>query len=388
MFRGLAFTLLIVCTVSCGFAQEGALKLKKVKDFVIYKDPNYYSAFPSLAMRDDGEILCAFRRAPDRKHLWNQPAYTHVDPNSYLVMVRSRDNGETWTTNPELIFAHPMGGSQDPCMALLKDGSIICTSYAWALLPPEVGKLKNPITHSGFGFLGGYVLRSDDGGSSWKGPFVPIHVPADLTYDVLGNPCPAFNRGQMIQRKDGKIYWAVCANKQGHHPRGASVHLLTSSDRGETWQYVCAIAQDDKVQFNETSLFETAKGDIIAFMRTDGFDGKLAYAHSTDGGKTFGQWQDGVIFGHPFQATRLKDGRVFLIYGYRKAPFGIRAKLLNPDCTDIVEAPELVIRDDGGGYDLGYPWSIQLPDGKILAAYYINIGEGTRHIAGSVIEVE
>ncbi|MGI6519503.1 MAG: hypothetical protein ACOX2D_00010 [Fermentimonas sp.] len=34
-------------------------------------------------------------------------------------MVRSRD-GETWTTEPELIYAHPFGGSQDPCLLRLK----------------------------------------------------------------------------------------------------------------------------------------------------------------------------------------------------------------------------------------------------------------------------
>jgi len=362
-------------------------RVKKIEDFVIYQDDKFYSAFPSLVVRKDGEILCAFRRAPNRRLLWGG-GYSHTDPNSYLVLVRSKDGGKTWTKDPELIYAHPLGGSQDPCMVQLKDGSIVCTSYAWALLPPEgVEKMKETLSHAPFAFLGGYVMRSEDGGKSWRGPFVPPPVPGDGTLDALGNPLPAYNRGAMIQRKDGKLYWAVAVNKV-KRDRLTSVHLMTSADRGETWQYVCPIAADDKVVFNETSLIETKKGDLVAFMRTANFDGKLAFARSTDGGRSFEPWQDGKFFGHPFHAVRLKDGRVFLIYGYRRAPFGVRAKLLNPDCTDIVEAPEIVIRDDGGNGDLGYPWAAVLPDSNILVAYYFNIGDGVRHIAGSVLSVE
>jgi hypothetical protein len=34
-------------------------------------------------------------------------------------------NGENWSKNPELIYAHPFGGSQDPCLLQLRDGTSI-----------------------------------------------------------------------------------------------------------------------------------------------------------------------------------------------------------------------------------------------------------------------
>lgn len=366
-------------------AKGEAIRMRKVKDLIIYRDDMYYCAFPSLVVRKDGEILCAFRRAPNRKLLWGGK-YSHTDPNSYLVLVRSKDGGETWTKEPELIYAHPLGGSQDPCMIQLKDGSIVCSSYAWALLPPEgVEKYQKTLSHPPFGFLGGYIMRSDDGGKTWKGPFIPPPVPEDKTLDVLGKPCPAYNRGAMIQRKDGKLYWAVAAN-EGKRDRLTSVHLMTSSDRGETWEYVCPIAKDSKITLNESSLVETVKGDIVCFIRTANFNDHLVISRSTDGGKSF-KWEDGKIIGHPYHAIRLKDGRVFLVYGYRHEPYGVRARLLNPDCTNVAEAPELVIRDDGGNGDLGYPWAALLPDGRILVAYYFNQSDGPRFIAGSIIEI-
>jgi len=362
--------------------------LKKIKDIIIYKDDMFYSAFPSLVVRKDGEILCAFRRAPDRRALWGAPNYTHTDANSYLVLVRSKDGGKTWSKEPELIYADPLGGSQDPCMVQLSDGSIVCTSYGWALVPPEgMEKLKETPSHGAYHFLGGYVLRSEDGGKSWKGPFTPMPLPGDTTKDVLGRPCPSFNRGAMTQGRDGKLYWVV-AGKDLAGTGVTSVHLLVSSDRGETWTYSCPVAQDERITFNETSVIQTKKGDFVAFIRTDRFDGKLVYARSTDGGKSFEKWQDGGFFGHPFHAMHLPDGRILLAYGYRKAPFGIRVKILNAECTDITTAPEFVLREDGGNGDIGYPWAAVLPNGNVLVAYYFNLNDGTRHIAGSVLAVE
>jgi sialidase-1 len=120
-----------------------ATDYRKIKDVLIYKNPRFYSTFPSIVRRPDGELLVAFRRAPDRT-LQGFTGHTHTDPNSYLVLVRSRDNGETWTDEPELVWAHPEGGSQDPCMVQLRDGSILCTSYAW-YQTPEPAFLRTPV---------------------------------------------------------------------------------------------------------------------------------------------------------------------------------------------------------------------------------------------------
>jgi sialidase-1 len=273
-------------------------------------------------------------------------------------------------------------------MTQLSGGSIVCSSYGWALLPTETAeKMKDTLTHSPFSFLGGYILRSDDGGNYWKGPFVPMNTPGDKTLDALGRPIPAYNRGAMLQARDGHLYWAVAANVEPKN-RQSSVHLLRSLDRGETWQYICPIARDEKVQFNETSLVQTQKGDILAFMRTDKFEGKLAFARSIDGGKSFQPWKDSGFYGYPSHALRLPDGKIFLVYGYRQKPFGIRARLLQPDASDIGQAEEFILREDGGTGDIGYPWSALLSDGRILVAYYFNKENGTRYIAGSILKVK
>ncbi len=361
-------------------AQSG---LRKLKDIVIYSDELYYSAFPSIIRRRDGELIVAFRRAPNRR-LMGEKAATHTDPNSYCVLVRSRDGGETWTREPELISAHPWGGSQDPCLIQLRDGSILCASYLWTWLDRKAGaKSQATEERDQYVFQGGYLMRSEDGGRSWRGPIYPPPLPGRDVRNGFGKPLPVYNRGAMCQGRDGRLCWAVAYPKPA--PRQTDVHLMISSDRGDTWQYACVVATDEKVVFNETSLYETPKGDLVAFLRTAAFDDHNVVARSRDGGRSFEPWQDAGWQGHPHHAVRLEDNRVFLIYGYRHPPYGIRARILDAECTDFATAPEFVLRDDGGNGDLGYPWAVALPGRRILAVYYFNQNDGLRHIAGTFL---
>jgi hypothetical protein len=90
------------------------------------------------------------------------------------------------------------------------------------------------------------------------------------------------------------------------------------------------------------------------------------------------------FFGFPFHLLPLPDGRVWLSYGYRRKPFGIRARILNAECTDFAQAPEIVLRDDGGTTDIGYPWATLLPDGRILTVYWMNHDDKERYIGGTI----
>lgn len=382
----LSLTLVSVATLS--FAAERGPGARKVKDVIIYQDAKFHSAFPSVIKRPDGELIVAFRRAPNRRALGEAKNY-HVDPNSYLVQVRSRD-GEKWTAEPQLIYAHAFGGSQDPCLLQLRDGTILCMTYGWTFVRPDgVPNLKQPVLENfpGSIFNGGYYVRSTDGAKTWEGPLYPPHLSPELLNDAYGQPVPAYNRGALVEGRDGRIFWVSAASDQ-QSPRKTSTHLLISEDKGLTWKYSSPVAADARASFNETSIYETPKGDLVAFLRSEDLKDEACIARSTDGGKTFGAWQGMGFQGHPLHALRLPDNRVLLSYGYRHAPLGIRARILNAECTDFASAPEIVLRDDGGTTDLGYPWSVQLDDKRVLVTYYHNVGGGIQHIAGTILELE
>jgi len=57
--------------------------------------------------------------------------------------------------------------------------------------------------------------------------------------------------------------------------------------------------------------------------------------------------------------------------------------------------PELIVRDDGGSWDLGYPNAWHAGDGQIGALYYFNSKDdkvqangGVRHIARSLFSID
>ncbi len=58
---------------------------------------------------------------------------------------------------------------------------------------------------------------------------------------------------------------------------------------GESWEYSCAVAEDEEASFNETSLYETPNGDLLAFVRTVE-DDVLLFSGLTDGDGHGGNW--------------------------------------------------------------------------------------------------
>ena len=65
---------------------------------------------------------------------------------------------------------------------------------------------------------------------------------------------------------------------------------------------------------------------------------------------------------------RLRDDRLLMSVGHRRAPLGNQAALSNDHGRNWL-AP-LVISGDGAGGDLGYPSSVELADGALLTAWY------------------
>ena len=48
---------------------------------------------------------------------------------------------------------------------------------------------------------------------------------------------------------------------------------------------------------------------------------------------------------------------------------------------------EIVLRDDGGKSDHGYPWWCMTADRRVLVVYHHNVAGGTRHIVGTFLHI-
>jgi hypothetical protein len=200
--------------------------------------------------------------------------------------------------------------------------------------------------------LGEWVIRSTDGGRTWS-PRIPTIV------NSPHGPIP-LRDGRLLYA--GKQLWT----------KERKIGVGVSSDDGLTWQWLAEIParQGDNVSsYHELHAVEAANGTIVAQIRNhnDADKGATLQTESTDGGRTWSAPHP-ICYGFPSHLLRLRDGRLLMSYGYRRPPYGNRARI----STDHGKtwSDERVISADGKDGDLGYPSTIELADGTLLTVWY------------------
>lgn len=217
---------------------------------------------------------------------------------------------------------------------------------------------------------------SADRCKTWRGPFAlpkfeQRGIAARTDYIVNGeHDCMLFLTAAKSNGQEGR---PMCAR---------------TTDGGKTWRFVSWIAPESKRGFGimPSTVRLSAKKLLTAVRCREGRKRWIDAYVSQDNAAT---WQllstpaPDLGEGNPPSMIVLEDGRVCITYGYRAAPFGIRARLSQDD--GATWSKEIVLRDDGGCRDVGYPRTVQRPDGKVVTIYYFNNAEkGDRYIAATI----
>lgn len=314
----------------------------------------------------NGELLVTAREGSE-----------HISRDGDVILLRSRDQGKTWG-DKQVISAVPDLDEREGCGIQLKDGTILVAVYYNGLYRDNNDyEWEDAKRRAKFGVdrqhLGTFIIRSTDNGRTWskpnhistKGmPFTDIEGPADAP----------------IEMPDGSILLPV----MGYNVRGDSANeaavMLKSVDKGATWTYLSTMADDPGGKlghFQEPGIVRTKTGRIVAAIRNQGEDNAIWTTWSDDNGKTWVPVRKSGMIGHPADLLQLADGRLLCTYGQRSSrhadPGGIRATFsLDNGETWQVER-EVAVRQDFLNWDIGYPESMQLGDGRILTVYYFNM---------------
>ena len=378
--------------------------MKKIRDFTIYKDPEYFSAFPSIALLPDGELFIAFRRAADDRWLLsegdvptdaNAVSVDHVHWRSHIAAVRL--SSDLSTLSPvETLPMDPVAADQDGNLLMLSSGRLLQYGFLWRPVPDEVvDALKGSpnlwfhTAHSGIGTFmgwGSYARYSDDGGNTWsERAMLPVAEEMQKPeWQKRGFHGGAL-RGRAQELEDGRIaLFAYGGQLEGGKTQVST--LYTSADQGESWTTDGIFHTLDKGVLQEPALARWPEGELTVFYRTAGLEDCLVTIKGSGDGSQWQEPQKHSVIGHPYDPLLLSDGRLFLVYGYRHKPFGVRARILEKN-QQPEEAEELIVRSDAIGGDVGYPWAVELPDGRVLVVYYFIHSDGIRGIEASIIEV-
>lgn len=341
-------------------------KLTPLNHIVIYKNSQHFSAFPNIVKRADGSYFLGFRRA--KNYMSVHGATRHIDPKSVAVYMTS-DDGIDWTPHrPKMLYNDFLFGVQDPSLNVLNDGSMLATFFMWKVSDPDSGVTGRSVYDYWIGNpTGTFAIKSLDQGITWSEP------------TAVGSGAL---RGNCVELDDGSIMIATYTSGQV---------LINRSIDNTAWYQISKIPGFDGYELVEPNLYRTAGGKVICFVRSSkGDKSPLIAVESLTNGTTWGTpfVSKTIDAANPYHLLRLADGNVLLTYGYRRSPYGIRAKLLDPECTNIDSSAEVILRSDGAGADIGYPSAVQLDDGKILVVYYFHDEhKGDRFIAGTICEL-
>lgn len=319
------------------------------------------------------EILVGFSRGY-LKDLGERHNIDRDRPEEHLL-ARSMDGGVTWSI-------------EDPS----RDGSLIPAGTALHGVAPP-GLRERPwqestggidFTHPDFAMTlrmtdvskgPSRFYTSTDRGHHWQGPFrLPLFgqlgVAARTDYLVVGpQDCFLF---LTAAKRDGREGRPFCARTR---------------DGGRSWEFVAWIGAEPSGYAIMPSTVRLGDRELLtAIRRRDGDKAWIEAYRSLDEGQ---HWSLDTVpapelgTGNPASMILLRDGRVCLTYGYRAAPYSIRARLSKDGGRTW--GIERILRADGGGTDIGYPRSVQRPDGKVVTIYYFHDQpKGERYIGATL----
>ena len=375
---------------------------KVVDRMTLYRDSVFSTLAPNITRSPSGDLLLFFLRAPFHGY----PHHNH--PLFRVISRRSSDDGQSWSEDA-LVTANPYGGAMDFAVRSLPDGSMLLASGGVELHPADA--LSDTAQPHGRQWVSRYGkpfwTRSVDDGYTWSSPVRFPPVP-DAVWGYPAQHSGVCRSGILIL-PDGRLLLPGKATDTTSEFRYFGT-LRVSNDNGETWEYGGRICEDPVAHFSEPTIHRTPNGRIIVLyrchpgtlgpeiVRRQGFRGSmitdsqfesrlLVIVTSDDDGRTWSPWQPTKIHGSPGHMLGLRDGRIFLTVGTRWAgQRGCIARVVEPEGGDLDSAEQLIIQADAASPDCGYPWSVELQDGRVLVVYWHHYDNNDRGVEGAVVE--
>ena len=387
--KGRACAVLILLLLSGAASGQRAEVVRE--DYIIYQDDTRYAAFPRLTQDDHDNLWVGFS--------WNTTGSHYgsvADGRSGYIWMSSPDGGQTWYMKG--LDSQYQETREELHAYKLSDGSLMRVSPLMherfpmskkaELLGRGIAVKEWPEGHISASFrvkIDYKPVERDE----WDWSYAEIPTVASLG---------ANSQGSIVA---GKIIMKPVYGISGLEDRARTAWLLRSGDAGASWDLI-TMAFDGQFNFTEADILPLpGTNKVLAIIRANtgaaGVNraalGYLWQTNSKDSGKTWGAPTMTDMWGYPPDLLLLKDGSVLCTYGYRRPPYGIRASFSYDQGKTWDVQNEIIIRSDalsnglgpgkGGIGDLGYPRTIEMKDGRLNTVYYITLGDGITHIAGT-----
>lgn len=355
----------VYCTVSIVTSAVDAGQPQVERLVVVYYEEGRFGGWPANhgMWMWGNEIVVGFSTG-FHKNLGEERHNIDRDKPEHHVLARSVDGGQTW----QMEYPAKKG-------MLINEGGMRHGTTDPDHREPAPVPITEPIdfTHPDFCMTmrfqnvdGGTsrLFYSCDRGHNWRGPFA----------------LPSFGQPGVMARTDylanGPRDCHVCLTASKQNREEGRVFCGRTIDGGLNWEFLSYVGPEPNGFSIMPSTVRLSATDLVMTTRRREGPGERKHRwidtwRSNDNGRSWqfvGSAVDDVGEGNPPSMIQLRDGRLCLTYGVRKRPFEIQARLSSDDGRTWSEP--FVLQTGGGGRDLGYPRTLQRPDGKIVTVYY------------------
>jgi BNR repeat-like domain len=210
-----------------------------------------------------------------------------------------------------------------------------------------------------------FIRISKDAGSTWSRS---VMLPLDGLYSL------AAVESSMVRSDGCALLFLSGVTKQGSYSRPI---VYRSSDDGTNFHFMSFVTPNDTRYEGLNQMYPRGlmlpNGRLLCTLRLDrDWSGDMwtELHKSDDDGRTWQFLSRVNDFGAPSAPLRMSDGRLVMVYGSRLPPAGIRAVVSEDE--GLTWSSEIIVRDDAGSWDVGYPRAWEASPGRIGAIYYYN----------------
>lgn len=336
-----------------------------MRHVVVYREPGRFAGWPANhgIWSWGNEIVAGFTVG----YLSTDGGFHARDKTRPFVLhqARSLDGGESWRVQPTPV---PANGSPASC-----PGNADFTHPDFALMCARADTETGSIS---------WFFLSTDRCHSWHGPY---ELP------LFGTPGVAARTDYLVLGPKDALLFLTTAKVNGDEGR---VLCARTTDGGRSFHFVSWIGPEPIGYAIMPASVLLPSGRLLVAIRCQekrsdeprGLNWIDLYA-SDDLGESWhlvGSPVPKVGWGgNPPTLNLLHDGRLCLTYGFRDRPSGIRARL-SAD-SGATWGQEIILRADGGNQDLGYPRTVERPDGKLVTVYYFNDHPDSERYIGATV---
>ena len=344
------------------------MKIEVLSKRVVLSNPNSihnYAAWPTITRLQNGRlamVASAFR-------------INHICPFGKCVISYSEDEGETWSLPAPVIDT--LLDDRDAGIAVFGENNVIVTSFNNSVeFQREMAKRKAEHCASHHkAYVDGYldILESEHDWKQYLGSTYRISHDGGITFGNI-KKIPITCPHGPATLPDGNLLYVGRKFSEDDSFRDGENHLACYKMYPDgKYEYLSDIENvTDDLLSCEPHTIVLEDGTIIVHIRVQGGSEKMFsiyQSESHDGGKTFTKPHQILSDKGGAPAHLIQDGKMLIsAYGYREAPYGIRA-MFSEDGGKTWDADNVIV-DDGINWDIGYPASVVLRDGSILTVYY------------------